>query len=269
MHGSAGLRLPAMMLLTGATGTIGSALLRRLTLAGEPVRCPCATRAGSAISACGCRPRWATRRPALVSQRAARCRHGRPPGGLIRDQPLASIEELNALATPAWCARRSGRARDDFCSSRRWGRDTTGARASFAPRPWRSRWRTRRWRRSSFGPSIAYSPGDPWLTLLERFSYLPAIPVSGSGQAIYQPIWAQDVAECVIAALAAREPPRRAFELAGPQISCPTTTSCAWRCARWAPPAPAARAAAGHPCRAARPATRDRAPRSSPGRRRS
>jgi uncharacterized protein YbjT (DUF2867 family) len=68
-----------------------------------------------------------------------------------------------------------------------------------------------------FSPSIVYAPGDPWLTLLERFSYLPAIPISGSGRALYQPIWAEDVADCVMAALTASGAPRRSFELAGPQ----------------------------------------------------
>ena len=69
-----------------------------------------------------------------------------------------------------------------------------------------------------FSPSIVYAPGDPWLTLLERSSYLPAIPVSGSGRALYQPIWAEDVADCVVAALMATGPRRRSFELAGPEV---------------------------------------------------
>ena len=68
-----------------------------------------------------------------------------------------------------------------------------------------------------FSPSIVYAPGDPWLTLLERFSYLPAIPVSGSGRSLYQPIWAEDVAACVTAALASNGSARRRFELAGPE----------------------------------------------------
>ena len=68
-----------------------------------------------------------------------------------------------------------------------------------------------------FCPSIVYAPGDPWLTLLERFSYLPAIPMSGSGRALYQPIWAEYVADCVIRALGANGGGRRDFELAGLQ----------------------------------------------------
>jgi NADH dehydrogenase len=57
--------------------------------------------------------------------------------------------------------------------------------------------------------------------MLERMAMvLPAMPISGRGEALYQPIWAEDVADCVMGALrldpstgAARE----RFELAGPQ----------------------------------------------------
>jgi NADH dehydrogenase len=84
-----------------------------------------------------------------------------------------------------------------------------------------------------FAPSIVYAPGDPWLTLLERLALLPVMPVSGRGRALYQPIWAEDVADCVLASLrtpgderrteARREPDRSAaerrsrYELAGPE----------------------------------------------------
>jgi NADH dehydrogenase len=52
-----------------------------------------------------------------------------------------------------------------------------------------------------FAPSIVYSPGDSYLTLLDRLSLLPLVPMSGRGRAVYQPIWAEDVADCVMAAL--------------------------------------------------------------------
>jgi nucleoside-diphosphate-sugar epimerase len=54
-----------------------------------------------------------------------------------------------------------------------------------------------------FAPSIIYAPGDPYLTLLNRLALLPVMPLSGAGRAQYQPIWAHDVAECVMAALEA------------------------------------------------------------------
>jgi uncharacterized protein YbjT (DUF2867 family) len=70
-----------------------------------------------------------------------------------------------------------------------------------------------------FAPSIVYRPGDPWITLLQRFGLLPAVPVSGSGGALYQPIWARDVARCVAASLddGGGEGDRR-YELAGPEL---------------------------------------------------
>jgi uncharacterized protein YbjT (DUF2867 family) len=46
-----------------------------------------------------------------------------------------------------------------------------------------------------------YAPGDRWLTLIERLALLPVVPMSGRGRAVCQPIWAEDVAGCVVAAL--------------------------------------------------------------------
>jgi NADH dehydrogenase len=49
-------------------------------------------------------------------------------------------------------------------------------------------------------------------------SWLPALPVSGSGRAAYQPIWADDAADCVLAALYGNAGGSdRRFELAGPE----------------------------------------------------
>src|ERR1019366_6879644 len=88
--------------------------------------------------------------------------------------------------------------------------------------------REARLRSTVFAPSIVYAPGDPWLTLLERLALLPVMPVSGRGRALYEPIWAEDVADCVIASLRAPNGDRRSeigrqigqherYELAGPQ----------------------------------------------------
>jgi uncharacterized protein YbjT (DUF2867 family) len=136
----------------------------------------------------------------------------------IRDQPRASIEELNAVATLRLvrAAERAGARRFLFFSA-------MGARHHSRTRFFRAKALAQEAVQESsletvvFRPSIVYTPGDPWLTLLERFSYLPALPVSGSGRAQYQPIWAEDVADCVLAALMATGPRRRAFELGGPE----------------------------------------------------
>jgi NADH dehydrogenase len=57
------------------------------------------------------------------------------------------------------------------------------------------------------------------LTLLERMAWLPLMPVSGRGRATFQPIWAEDVADCVVAALRGDAGDGRhvRFELAGPE----------------------------------------------------
>ena len=69
-----------------------------------------------------------------------------------------------------------------------------------------------------FAPSIIYAPGDPWMTLLQRLSLLPVMPIAGSGQALYQPIWADDVAACVERVLGEKETNgHRRLELAGPE----------------------------------------------------
>jgi NADH dehydrogenase len=49
---------------------------------------------------------------------------------------------------------------------------------------------------------------------------LPVMPIGGSGKALYQPIWAHDVADCVVAALEMNPTHPRArerYELAGPE----------------------------------------------------
>ena len=140
-------------------------------------------------------------------------------GASIRDQPRGSIEELNAVATMRLvrAAERSGVERFIFFSA-------LGAALHSRTRFFRAKALARRAVEEAslattvFSPSIVYSPGDPWLTLLERLSLLPAVPVSGSGRAEYQPIWAEDVADCVVASLNGAGASRRSsFELAGPE----------------------------------------------------
>jgi NADH dehydrogenase len=124
-------------------------------------------------------------------------------GASIRDQPRGSIEEVNAMATLRLvrAAERAGARRFVFISA-------MGASLQSPSRFFRAKALARQAVESSslgatvFSPSIVYTPDDPWLRLLERFSHLPLVPISGSGRALYQPIWAEDVADCIVAALA-------------------------------------------------------------------
>ena len=224
-----------MLLLTGATGLVGSTLLRRLLGEGTEVRCLVRdprrlgaqrVRVQIALGDLTDPPsfRNALRGVQTVVHLAAS----------IRDQPRGSIEELNGIAT--WrmveAAERSGVERFVFFSALG---ASTHHRARFFRAKALAEQAVREARLSStvFAPSIVYAPGDPWLTLLERLALLPVMPVSGRGRALYQPIWAEDVADCVIAAL--RRPAEQAkaspTSWPGPRRSA-TTTSCARCCAR-------------------------------------
>jgi uncharacterized protein YbjT (DUF2867 family) len=206
-----------MLLLTGATGLIGSALLRRLLGEGEQVRCLVRdprrlgaqrVRVQIALGDLTDPPsfRNALRGVDTVVHLAAS----------IRDQPAGSIEELNGIAT--WrmvqAAERAGVGRFVFFSALD---ASTHHRARFFRAKALAEQAVEEAGLDSlvFAPSIVYAPGDPWLTLLERLALLPLMPVSGRGRALYQPIWAEDVADCVIAAL--RKPGSARYELVGPE----------------------------------------------------
>lgn len=207
-----------MILLTGATGTVGTPLLRRLTAADEPIRVlvreprrlgPERVRVQIALGdlANPASFRNAMRGVDTVIHLAA----------AIRDQPQGSIEELNAMATLRLvrAAERAGAKRFFFFSA-------IGASLHSPARFFRAKALAEEAVNEAeiestvFAPSIVYAPDDPWIGLLERFSHLPLMPVSGSGDAVYQPIWADDVADCVMGALQNPNGQKR-FELAGPE----------------------------------------------------
>jgi uncharacterized protein YbjT (DUF2867 family) len=210
-----------MLLLTGATGLVGSALLRRLIADGQPVRClvrdprrlgPQRVRVQIALGDLTDPPsfRNAMRGVNTVIHLAAS----------TRDQPRGSIEELAAIAT--WrmveAAQRAGVERFVFFS-------TLGASEHHRLRLFRAKAlaeqavRESAMRTTVIAPSLVYAPGDRWLTLIERLSLLPLVPISGRGRAVCQPIWAEDVASCVVAALGGTgdESTHERYELAGPQ----------------------------------------------------
>jgi uncharacterized protein YbjT (DUF2867 family) len=209
-----------VLLLTGATGLVGRALLPRLTAAGEPVRCLVRDprRLGServrvqiALGDLADPPsfRNALRGVRTVVHLAAS----------IRDQPAGSIEELNGIAT--WrmvqAAERAGVEHFVFASA-------LGATSHDRTRFLRAKALAERAvlgsdvRHTILAPSIVYAPGDMLMTLLERMAIvLPVMPVSGRGRALYQPIWADDVADCIVAALEQPADGGRRYELAGPQ----------------------------------------------------
>jgi NADH dehydrogenase len=215
-----------VLLLTGATGSVGGALLRRLTAARVPVRCLVRdprrlgaerVRVQLALGDLADPPsfRNALRGVTTVVHLAASA----------RDQRTGSIEELNGIAT--WrmvvAAERAGVEHFVFASA-------LGASTHHRARVLRAKALAEQAVTDSsvhhtiVAPSLIYAPDDRLARTLGRLALLPAVPMVGRGRAQYQPIWADDVAACLERIIADGPAPPRAlggpgerFELAGPE----------------------------------------------------
>jgi len=205
-----------VILLTGATGVVGSVLLEQLLAEGRQVRCmvrdpkwlgPNRVRVQLSLSdlADPRGLRHAVRGADTVIHLAA----------AIRDQPPRRLEEINALGTYRLlrAAERAGVRRFIFFSA-------IGATLHQRTRFFRSKAlaegvvKRAEIETSIIAPSLVYDRTDPWVALMRRLAMLPMVPISGSGEAAFEPIWAHDVARATVAAIDAD--PRR-WELAGPQ----------------------------------------------------
>ena len=209
-----------MILVTGATGTVGTALVPLLLERGDDVRV--LVRDPRGLGRARVEVRIALGDLADLSDPRVRRQALRGVetvihlAATIRDQPRGPIEELNGIATARLlrAAEAAGVERFHFFSA-------LGAGEFQRTRFFRAKALAERAIVESdltttvFAPSIVYDRDDPWVTIIRRLALLPALPISGSGRAAYQPIWAQDVARCVVAALSDEASSR--YELAGPE----------------------------------------------------
>ena len=123
--------------------------------------------------------------------------------GGARDQPRATVEELNGLA--AW---RLLRAAERVGARHFVWITPLGATPHHPMRMQRAKALAGGGDRArptspttTLAHSLIYAPGDRHLRWLERLGYLPAVPLVGRGIARTQPIWAEDAADCLLAAL--------------------------------------------------------------------
>jgi NADH dehydrogenase len=192
-----------VILLTGATGTLGRPLLSRLVASGRPVRCLVR------------QPRRLGPMRVHVQIAAGNLadHHGftnalRGVDTVVhlassgRDQLRGSIEEVNGIATARLvsAAERAGVRRFVFVTPlgaaahqpSRFMRSKALGAAAVAGGDFES---------LVFESSIIYAPRDPWLSLLSRLSYLPVMPVPAGGRSHFEPIWAEDAADAITSAM--------------------------------------------------------------------
>ena len=210
-----------MILLTGATGGVGSYLLPMLLERGERVKCLVRepsrlgdTRVDVQIVMGDLRE---LSDPYMLRQALRGVDTVIHLAGSMRDQPGAPVEELNGLATARLVegAESTGASRFLFFSA-------LGASPVQKTRFMRSKWTGEAAVTASslattvFRPSLVFDRSDPWINLIERLSYIPVVPIAGSGEAEFQPVWSRDSAEAVVACLDRKDAPA-SIDLAGPE----------------------------------------------------
>jgi uncharacterized protein YbjT (DUF2867 family) len=206
-----------VLLLTGATGLLGSAVLRRLLEAGIEVRCLVRDprRLGD----------QRVRVQLTIGDLAEPASYRRALRGVdtvvhlagtARDQAARSIEEVDGLAV--W---RLARAAERAGVRRMLWTTRLGATPHHPARVQRAEALAARAladagiELTTLACSLLYGAGDRRAVRLDRLALLPAVPIAGRGAARVQPLWVEDAAACVVAAL--DRPPGR-HELAGPEV---------------------------------------------------
>jgi NADH dehydrogenase len=208
-----------MILLTGATGLVGGELLPLLLDKGEKVRT--LVREPRRLGGARVEVQIALgnleglRDPHMARQALRGVKTVIHLAATIRDQPSGTIGELNGLATVRLlrAAEQSGVERFVFFSAlnatpfqrTRFFRAKALAEEAVSESPLDT---------TVFAPSIVYGPDDAFVRMQRRLALFPVLPISGSGEARYQPIAAAEVARSVMAAL---ENGGSRYELAGPE----------------------------------------------------
>jgi uncharacterized protein YbjT (DUF2867 family) len=210
-----------MILVSGATGFVGSHLVPRLVDAGYQVRC--LARAGSDIARLQVPgielARGDVTDPASLPSAAAGVDTAIHLVGIIRESRGRTFEDMHTRATQALVSACSEQAVRRFIYISAVGADENAS----------SRYHLTKWeaeqavRRSGMQylilrPSILCGPGDGFVSMLvDMLKGGRIFPVIGSGEYRLQPVWVQDLHTCIVKALAGAQVWNRTYEIGGPE----------------------------------------------------
>ena len=210
-----------MILLTGATGGVGSYLLPMLLERGERIKCLVREPSRLGDARVDVQIVMGDLRelsdPYMLRQALRGVDTVIHLAGSMRDQPGAPVEELNGLATARLVEGAESTGAERFLLF-----SALGASPVQKTRFMRSKWTGEAAVSASslettvFRPSLVFDRSDPWINLIERLSYIPVVPIAGSGEAEFQPVWSRDSAEAVVACLDREDAPE-SIDLAGPE----------------------------------------------------
>jgi uncharacterized protein YbjT (DUF2867 family) len=208
--------------LTGGTGFVGSAVLRRLIAAGHTVRSlvrpgsegKLAVRQGVEIH------RGDANDSASLQGAMADCEAVIHLIGIIREFPARGITfarlHVEATAHVLEEAKRQGIRRYLHMSA-------NGARAGTSSGYLGSKWQAEELVRASgldwtiFRPSLIHGAGDQFINMLAKLvRLLPVVPVLGDGQYRLAPVYVRDVAEAFTRALESTAASQKTFPCCGP-----------------------------------------------------
>jgi len=206
-----------MILVTGGTGFFGSHLVPRLVTAGEQVR----VLARQAAPMPGVEVVAGDVRDLSAVVRAARgCRAVIHLVGIIREQKGANYHSLHVGGT-----RIIIRACGEAGVHRLLHMSALGARPRARSRYHKTKWQAEELVRSSalaatiFRPSIMFGAGNSFFPQLRQIlRYGPVIPIIGRGVTALQPVWAEDVVSCFLAALDNPATEGHTYQLGGPEV---------------------------------------------------